>query len=570
MGPRRLEVAEENTLVDEYYPLFTASAEPSDSERRAVSIGPGFREQDELHANRGRNRAASVMPMRETSVDGRYSRFHHHRRASPTGSRTDLHVNLSNGADEDRGRSRVRTPVETLPNGNGNNAEIEPPSNEEIPTDDPPTFEESVHATPNIIRTANASLMNSRSSSFDPRLSPSAHEPIASTSRVSSPPESTDVPAHHPTEPAKPERHARFNLSKLRASSKPPPDPSKRPQSPSRLPAVNSRTLEEEIDHGQTRSMSRGRKTGLKALREALVSANTEEDKKDADEGEPTGGVGYKLFKAGHYTWPILIPIPTTLPPSITCHFGTVAYALKATVHRHGALTTNLTSETPVLLVSCPSAEDQEENDAIVVERFWEEQMRYLIAINGKAFPMSTTIPLTIRLNPFAKVKIYRLSVILEEKISYHAQNRKITRSEGVKSYTLVKVEYPDPDQFILPILSDDPDAISKSPLSKFLINTTSNDGKFYNAFASLRRTNHDCFADTTPSCLDPIGPWELEGLLQVPNCASNLLFSNNHPAANLDVVHTLKIVLRVERGDNQVVDSKGKNKVNFYLSFIV
>lgn len=143
----------------------------------------------------------------------------------------------------------------------------------------------------------------------------------------------------------------------------------------------------------RTRSQSRGRKTALKALRDALVAGhhhhhNAERDGSD-DEGHRDSDVlavgdGWKEFRAGTYTYPISITIPASLPPTLNCEFGHVHYTLKATVHRAGALTTNLTSSTEVTLVTTLGEEDTEESESIVVERFWETQVKYNVALSGK------------------------------------------------------------------------------------------------------------------------------------------------------------------------------------------
>lgn len=140
---------------------------------------------------------------------------------------------------------------------------------------------------------------------------------------------------------------------------------------------------------GGGRDQSRGRKTALKVLREALTSgveeAVGETDEEDENEGKGKARAkGWKEFRAGTYTYPIAIPIPASLPPTITSDFGNVAYTLKATVHRAGALTPNLGATSEITLVSCPGQDDTEESESIVVERFWETQMKYHIALSGK------------------------------------------------------------------------------------------------------------------------------------------------------------------------------------------
>jgi hypothetical protein len=103
------------------------------------------------------------------------------------------------------------------------------------------------------------------------------------------------------------------------------------------------------------------------------------------DEHADDRATGWKEFRAGTYTYPISIAVPASLPPTITSDFGHVAYTLKATVYRAGALTSNLTTTQEITLVSAPSQDDTEENESIVVERFWETQMKYHVALSGKA-----------------------------------------------------------------------------------------------------------------------------------------------------------------------------------------
>ena len=106
----------------------------------------------------------------------------------------------------------------------------------------------------------------------------------------------------------------------------------------------------------------------------------------------------WKDFRAGTYTYPIAIPIPASLPPTILSDFGHVAYHLKANVHSAGALTANLHCTNEVVLVSCPGEDDTEESESIVVERFWETQMKYTIILSGKVrSSLSLLVPVSDR-----------------------------------------------------------------------------------------------------------------------------------------------------------------------------
>lgn len=204
------------------------------------------------------------------------------------------------------------------------------------------------------------------------------------------------------------------------------------------------------------RGESRGRNSALKVLRSALTSdldaqGDVDSDEDGFDDDDPSGkgkgpSKGWKEFRAGTYTYPISIPIAASLPPTIFSEFGSVSYALKATIHRAGALTPNLTAIADVTLVSSPGQDDTEENESIVVERFWETQMKYHIALSGKvrcfldlvpaslqltllpvqSFPIGGTIPICIRLNPMAKIKLYRVAAVLEQKTTYFASGARL------------------------------------------------------------------------------------------------------------------------------------------------
>ena len=55
-------------------------------------------------------------------------------------------------------------------------------------------------------------------------------------------------------------------------------------------------------------------------------------------------------------------------------------------MHRPGALSPNYMEEIEVSMIATPQEDDMEETENILVERQWEDQMRYLIALSGKAF----------------------------------------------------------------------------------------------------------------------------------------------------------------------------------------
>src|SRR5882762_6636332 len=102
------------------------------------------------------------------------------------------------------------------------------------------------------------------------------------------------------------------------------------------------------------------------------------------------------------------------MPPTLECDFGTVQWRLKAHVHRPGTFTSKLTASRHVILVASPSEDDVEGMESAVIERFWDDQLQYLISISGRMFHIGGTIPVQVTFLPMAKITIHRITFILE------------------------------------------------------------------------------------------------------------------------------------------------------------
>jgi hypothetical protein len=100
----------------------------------------------------------------------------------------------------------------------------------------------------------------------------------------------------------------------------------------------------------------------------------------------------------------------------MVCHYGSVYWRLKANVHRPGTFKSKMTTSREVITVACPTSEDTEDTENIIVERLWDQQLQYLISVSGRSFHVGGTVPVSFTLLPLAKISIYRLSVILEGK----------------------------------------------------------------------------------------------------------------------------------------------------------
>ena len=123
--------------------------------------------------------------------------------------------------------------------------------------------------------------------------------------------------------------------------------------------------------------------------------------------------------RAGTYTFPISFVIPSHVPPTMQCNYGSVCWRLKARVHRPGALTPKLSASHEVVVVASPSEDDRDDTDNVTIERFWESQMQYMLTVSGRVFPIGGAVPITLSLLPLAKVKIFKVLVQLEGNVIY-------------------------------------------------------------------------------------------------------------------------------------------------------
>jgi arrestin-related trafficking adapter 3/6 len=117
------------------------------------------------------------------------------------------------------------------------------------------------------------------------------------------------------------------------------------------------------------------------------------------------------------------------MPPTIQCDRGSVTWHLKAKVHRPGAFTPKLSASREVILVVSPSEDNSEDTEFLTTERIWEGQLQYMLAVSGRVFPIGSSIPITLSLLPMNKVRIYKISAVLEGHSSSFSQLTQIIDS---------------------------------------------------------------------------------------------------------------------------------------------
>lgn len=111
---------------------------------------------------------------------------------------------------------------------------------------------------------------------------------------------------------------------------------------------------------------------------------------------------------------------------------------------------------------------------------------------------------------PLDKAKIFRISVLMEEKIDYYAHDKKVARHEATRRYQLLSLKSPSTTTHkaapLLPIMSDSEDALLNSPLRPLVLAALENGGGEDGIDGSL---------------FNPSGPWLLDHMLQVPDCGA-------------------------------------------------
>ncbi|KAI0343649.1 hypothetical protein BDW22DRAFT_1356137 [Trametopsis cervina] len=283
------------------------------------------------------------------------------------------------------------------------------------------------------------------------------------------------------------------------------------------------------------RTRERREHSALERVTEVLGLESEEEE----DDGE-----GWKEFRKGVYTYPISFVVPPGSPPTLACDFGTVIWKLKAYAHRPGTFTTKLSASQEVTIVASPSEDDTEDTENIIVERAWETQMQYLIVISGRSFPIGGTIPFSITFMPLTKMKIFRLQVVLEERVDYYSDFRKVARTDPIARILLLVINPPRHKEHpILPLNSEDAETYKTTPL--------------YNSASSPEE-----LSERMSDLMGP-GPWTVQKNLQLPKSCNEIHFTNKNKKSNIMVSHTLKVIFRVQRGDDEAIDKNtGKRKM--------
>ena len=94
--------------------------------------------------------------------------------------------------------------------------------------------------------------------------------------------------------------------------------------------------------------------------------------------------------------------------------YGSIVWTLKATVHRPGKFTPRMEVVRNVNVVATPSEDATDDIESVTVNKTWEDQMEYYLSVVGRAFPIGSKVPIQLTFLPLAKVKIHKVSVVID------------------------------------------------------------------------------------------------------------------------------------------------------------
>jgi hypothetical protein len=452
LGSRRIDIVEDHTVFEATATFFNAKSDPVVSSRRTVSMGPGTLVDDEgptgpirslrdrqsstdrtrFHRDpvnmtvRGRSPPPPTPPYTPTAEwSSQPTPTHQDVRSVPaTPSRVEddpLQIlEYSRNAllaDLEREhiepplaiRRRSQTPHHTPIASSGSSLQSQNNSRRGSSEDDRMTL----HSAPT---TTHHSQVNSPSTSTF-HLEPMSLVTPPSTSRTRTQTPSVDAETRR-----RGKSSSRFSIASVVGvfRSKSRGEGSLDPTQPSESRGISrGHSTTTEVERGRPRQKGTD---SLESKEESTISIERAKFSKlfthdSPGPGHRDPGHGWKEFKKGTYTYPILFTIPSSYPASIISTHGSVFWRLRATVHRPGAFSPAIRAEKTVHVVAAPGEADTEESESIVVERAWDNQMQYVLSVSGRAFPIGGHIPLQIVFAPMDKVKIHRIVAYLDGKL---------------------------------------------------------------------------------------------------------------------------------------------------------
>ena len=170
--------------------------------------------------------------------------------------------------------------------------------------------------------------------------------------------------------------------------------------------------------------------------------------------------------------------------------------------------------------------------------------------------------PYNVHTGRFAKThQILTFADSRTEKTEYTVSNYRLIRTEPVRRFQLLCIRHPQSLSNMKTV------ARSAPPLLPILAQSSGDHSSEAvllpyadpppTLLSESSATEHQ--AEALAHLLNLEGPWHLAGLLKVP--LSYLHVSHKHPTSFVTIKHSLKIFLRVEKGEDEVDPKTGRKK---------
>ena len=129
------------------------------------------------------------------------------------------------------------------------------------------------------------------------------------------------------------------------------------------------------------------------------------------------------------------------------------------------------------------------------------------------------------------------------ERIDYYTDFKRLVRTDPITRLVLLSLKDQHKEHPILPLESDEIEAFKGSAL-----------------YGTV--TSDEDLSEVVSNLMGP-GPWSIRKNIELPKSCDDLHFTNKNKRSNITISHTLKVIFRVQRGDDQEVDSQtGKRKL--------
>ncbi|KAG8805421.1 hypothetical protein FRC18_006697 [Serendipita sp. 400] len=161
---------------------------------------------------------------------------------------------------------------------------------------------------------------------------------------------------------------------------------------------------------------------------------------------------------------------------------------------------------------------------------------------------------------PLSKMKLHRITFMLEEKLTYQVDRYHLTRIEPTSRFQLLCVRHPQSLSTLkhfahsapplLPIMSRDDSHSSEAVLLPFADPPPT---------LLSQQNEQEERTERLAHLMSPDGPWHLAGTLKVPQ--NYLHTSHQHPKSFVTIKHALKVYLRVEKGNDETDPKTGRKK---------